>query len=72
MASSMDGKISFCKGKKSQITNRLSQRMVHKLRSTSDAILIGCKTLKIDNPKLNCRFNGLNEYSPLESFFAVN
>lgn len=65
MASSMDGKISSCKGKKSQITNRLSQRIVHKLRSTSDAILIGCKTLKIDNPKLNCRFNGLNEYSPI-------
>ena len=34
------------------------------LRYKNDSILISNKTLNIDNPKLNCRIQGLSSYSP--------
>jgi diaminohydroxyphosphoribosylaminopyrimidine deaminase / 5-amino-6-(5-phosphoribosylamino)uracil reductase len=39
-----------------QISNQYSKRLVHKMRSESDAILIGTNTVLIDNPELNNRF----------------
>lgn len=38
-----------------QISSPWRQRMVHKLRSQHDAILVGGNTLRMDNPKLNNR-----------------
>ena len=38
--------------KRSAITNKLSNKVVHLIRSKYDAILIGANTLKIDNPNL--------------------
>ncbi|MAX78791.1 MAG: riboflavin biosynthesis protein RibD [Crocinitomicaceae bacterium] len=38
-----------------KITNNHSSRLVHKLRSEHDAILIGTKTALMDNPKLTTR-----------------
>jgi diaminohydroxyphosphoribosylaminopyrimidine deaminase / 5-amino-6-(5-phosphoribosylamino)uracil reductase len=40
----------------SQISNKYSQRLVHKWRSECDGILVGTKTAQIDNPSLNNRF----------------
>ncbi|MDB9732821.1 bifunctional diaminohydroxyphosphoribosylaminopyrimidine deaminase/5-amino-6-(5-phosphoribosylamino)uracil reductase RibD [Polaribacter sp.] len=37
------------------ISNTYSQQLVHKLRSTEHAILVGTKTVLADNPKLNIR-----------------
>ena len=34
------------------------------LRYQNQGILISSRTLNIDNPKLNCRINGLSNYSP--------
>ena len=34
------------------------------LRYRNDSILISSKTLNTDNPRLNCRLNGLYNYSP--------
>lgn len=39
-----------------QITNLLSRRFVHKMRSREDAIMVGTHTARYDNPKLNTRF----------------
>ena len=50
---------------RSAITNKLSNKVVHLIRSKYDAILIGANTLKIDNPKLNCRIKGLSHLSPI-------
>jgi diaminohydroxyphosphoribosylaminopyrimidine deaminase / 5-amino-6-(5-phosphoribosylamino)uracil reductase len=39
-----------------QISNKYTQRLVHKWRSECDGILVGTKTAHIDNPSLNNRF----------------
>ena len=49
---------------KTQITNEHSQRVSHLLRYKSQGILTSYKTINNDNPKLNCRLNGLEKFSP--------
>ena len=62
IASSKDN---FIKSKKNKmLTNNFSQDLSHLLRYRSHAILISYKTLNSDNPKLNCRLNSLEQYSP--------
>lgn len=43
-------------GKALWMTNEVSRRLLHKWRSETDAILVGTKTLLIDNPSLTNRF----------------
>ncbi len=52
--------------KKKQITNDHSKNVNHILRSKNQAILTTYKTANIDNPKLNCRIEGLNNNSPVK------
>ena len=47
-----------------KITNAKSDKFTHLLRFKNDSLMISYKTLNNDNPKLNCRLNGLNKYSP--------
>lgn len=47
------------------ITNALSKKISHKLRSKYDAILIGSQTALVDNPILSCRLPGLEKRSPV-------
>jgi len=54
-AASLDGKIATSTGESKWITGIESRKFVHKLRASVDAILIGSKTLKADNPLLDCR-----------------
>ena len=49
---------------KKRITNLYSDNIAQLLRYKNDSILISSRTLNIDNPKLNCRINGLSGYSP--------
>ena len=53
----------YSKNKK-RITNRYSDNITQLLRYKNDAILISAKTLNVDNPKLDCRINGLSKFSP--------
>ena len=53
----------YSKGVK-RITNSISDKTSHYLRFKHDAILISSKTLNIDNPKLNCRLKGFENFSP--------
>ena len=50
--------------KKEWITNRYSRGRVHLMRSMHDSIITSSNTVKIDNPRLNCRINGLEKRSP--------
>ena len=50
--------------KKLRITNKYSDKITHLLRYKNDSILISSKALNSDNPKLNCRIEGLSNFSP--------
>ena len=53
----------YSKGAK-KITNIHSDKLTHFLRYKNDSLMISYKTLNEDNPKLNCRLEGLNKFSP--------
>ncbi len=62
IACSKDG---FIKSNKEKyITNDHSINISHLLRYRNEGILISYKTLNTDNPQLNCRLNGLENFSP--------
>ena len=57
----------FIKDLKSKyISNTYTQYFSHHLRYKNQAILVTYKTINEDNPSLDCRLSGLNEYSPLK------
>ncbi len=47
-----------------RITNQTSNKISHYLRFKNDAIMISSNTLNIDNPKLDCRLKGFENFSP--------
>jgi diaminohydroxyphosphoribosylaminopyrimidine deaminase / 5-amino-6-(5-phosphoribosylamino)uracil reductase len=47
-----------------KITDKHSDKLTHFLRFNNDSIMISYKTLNKDNPKLNCRLEGLKKFSP--------
>ena len=53
----------YSKGTK-KITDIHSDKLTHLLRYKNDSLMISSKTLNKDNPKLNCRLQGLNKFSP--------
>ena len=55
----------YLKDKKNfYITNKKSLETAHILRSRVNCILTSSKTINDDNPKLNCRLEGLRKFSP--------
>ena len=56
-------KLIYSKGIK-KFTDHVSNKLTHFLRYKNDAIMISSKTLNIDNPKLDCRLNGYEKFSP--------
>jgi len=53
----------YSKGTK-RITDTHSDKLTHFLRYKNDSLMISYKTLNQDNPKLDCRLEGLNKLSP--------
>ena len=53
----------YSKGAK-RITDIHSDKLTHFLRYKNDSLMISYKTLNEDNPKLNCRIDGLHKFSP--------
>ena len=47
-----------------RITNKTSDKLSHFLRFKNDGIMISSKTVNIDNPRLNCRLKGYENFSP--------
>ena len=55
-----------------KITNIHSDKFTHFLRYKNDSIIISSKTLNTDNPKLNCRLQGFEKYSPIRIVLDKN
>ena len=60
-AQSADGYIAPEAGRKVMLSNALSQRWVHRMRSEEQAILVGYRTAQLDNPYLTNRFFGTQQ-----------
>lgn len=65
LATSLDGKIATASGQSQWITSKPARDYGHVLRSQHDAILTGIGTVLADNPRLDCRLNGLEHRSPV-------
>jgi diaminohydroxyphosphoribosylaminopyrimidine deaminase/5-amino-6-(5-phosphoribosylamino)uracil reductase len=72
LATSLDGKIATKSFDSKWITCQKARFFSHHLRSINDAILVGANTLKYDNPKLDCRIAGLEEFSPKRVVISRN
>lgn len=55
VASSLDGQMALKNGQSQWITNEVSRERVHYLRGYFDAVVVGRRTIEIDNPRLNIR-----------------
>ena len=57
----------FANNKKDRwITNKYSRGRVHLMRGNHDCIITSAKTIISDDPRLNCRINGLEKNSPVK------
>jgi diaminohydroxyphosphoribosylaminopyrimidine deaminase/5-amino-6-(5-phosphoribosylamino)uracil reductase len=65
LATSLDGKIATQNLESKWISSDKSRKYMNNLRSKYSGIMVGANTIKMDNPTLNCRINGLEEYSPI-------
>jgi diaminohydroxyphosphoribosylaminopyrimidine deaminase / 5-amino-6-(5-phosphoribosylamino)uracil reductase len=55
VAQSLDGRITRPPDEPPSLSNQRSHRLVHYLRASSDAILVGAETVRRDNPRLTVR-----------------
>ncbi len=65
MALSKDGKIGLFNVPNHPITGKLAKNKTYALRAKADAILIGSRTARIDDPVLTVRSPGLETLSPI-------
>lgn len=65
IVTTLDGKIAAYNHTSKYMSNCTAQKMVHKLRSIYDGIMIGSGTLLADNPMLTCRIPSLEHTSPV-------
>ncbi|MEM8676526.1 MAG: bifunctional diaminohydroxyphosphoribosylaminopyrimidine deaminase/5-amino-6-(5-phosphoribosylamino)uracil reductase RibD [Cyanobacteria bacterium P01_G01_bin.67] len=69
-AMTLDGKIAATSGHSAWVTGKTSRHLVHQLRSTCDAIIIGGNTVRKDNPNLTT--HGVTEHNPLRVVMSRN
>jgi diaminohydroxyphosphoribosylaminopyrimidine deaminase / 5-amino-6-(5-phosphoribosylamino)uracil reductase len=62
-AMTLDGKIATNTGHSAWVTSKAARHLVHQLRSTCDAVIIGGNTVRQDNPNLTT--HGVTEHNPL-------
>lgn len=65
VATSLDGQIALKSGESKWITSNASRNYVHELRSYYDAVLVGRRTIEIDNPSLNIRHENIQKNTAL-------
>ncbi len=64
IATSMDGRVGLSDRKKRWLTGAPMRHYVHLLRSKNDAIVTGVGTVLSDDPRLDCRNEGITRDSP--------
>ena len=62
-AMTLDGKIAATTGHSAWVTAKASRHLVHQVRSTCDAVIIGGNTVRKDNPNLTT--HGVTKHNPL-------
>ncbi|MEX0287382.1 MAG: bifunctional diaminohydroxyphosphoribosylaminopyrimidine deaminase/5-amino-6-(5-phosphoribosylamino)uracil reductase RibD [Paracoccaceae bacterium] len=60
LASSFDGRIATATGESQWITGPEARRVVHAMRATHDAVMVGAGTARADDPSLNVRGLGVD------------
>jgi diaminohydroxyphosphoribosylaminopyrimidine deaminase/5-amino-6-(5-phosphoribosylamino)uracil reductase len=55
-ALSLDGKIATRTGDSKWITSEPSRKLAHAMRARADAVMVGSRTVIVDNPRLTARF----------------
>ena len=55
IAQTLDGNIADAWGNSKWITSEQSRRVVHQLRAEYDAVVVGARTIELDNPELTVR-----------------
>ena len=66
IATSLDGKIATQNWHSQWITSNQARQYGNWLRSKYQAIMVGANTIKQDNPRLDCRIEGLQHLSPIK------
>jgi diaminohydroxyphosphoribosylaminopyrimidine deaminase/5-amino-6-(5-phosphoribosylamino)uracil reductase len=64
LATSLDGRIALASGESQWITGAEARAHTHLERARHDAILVGRRTMEIDNPRLDVRLPGLEDRAP--------
>lgn len=70
LAMSLDGKIALPSGESRWITGEDARADVHRERARSDMILVGRGTYDADQPRLDVRLPGLEQYSPRKALLT--
>ncbi|MEM6812417.1 MAG: bifunctional diaminohydroxyphosphoribosylaminopyrimidine deaminase/5-amino-6-(5-phosphoribosylamino)uracil reductase RibD [Pseudomonadota bacterium] len=71
IATTLDGKIATSTGESQWITGKAARARAHLLRAQHDAIAVGVNTIKVDNPSLTTRIEGL-DHGPVKIVFDTN
>lgn len=58
-AMTLDGRIAARDGSSQWISGERSRRAVHRLRGHVDGVMVGSRTVVLDDPSLNCRLKGV-------------
>ncbi|MEP9358986.1 bifunctional diaminohydroxyphosphoribosylaminopyrimidine deaminase/5-amino-6-(5-phosphoribosylamino)uracil reductase RibD [Sphingomonas sp. KR3-1] len=64
LATSLDGRIALASGESQWITGAQARAHTHLERARHDAILVGRRTMAVDQPRLDVRLPGLEDRSP--------
>lgn len=64
-AVTLDGKIATHTGQSQWVTCEESRRQVHQLRNEVDAVIVGSRTVMLDNPSLTTRLDAEEKHDPI-------